>query len=96
MARFVYRVACLRYGRRAIFFAGAVKINHAEHRAMIGDRQRGLSHIDRVIDQPVNLAQPVKQAEFGMDVKMDEIVLLVRHKTSYSVDSNHSVPANEE
>jgi len=40
-------------------FRRAEELNHAEHRAVIGDRQRRHLHLGGALDQPVDLAQPV-------------------------------------
>ncbi len=57
-------------------FARAVKVDHAEHRAVIGDRQRVHPGVGGALDQPFDLAQAVEQAEFGVDVQMDKIFLV--------------------
>ncbi len=53
---------------------GAVKVNHAEHRAMIGNRQRIHAEVFGTMDELVNTAETVQQRVFRVDVKMHKIV----------------------
>lgn len=55
-------------------FTRAIKLHHAVHRTVIGNRQR--RHFERfgAGDQFINFTQPVEQAEFGMNVQVNKRV----------------------
>ena len=48
--------------------AGAIKVQHAEHDAVIGNAQRGHSQSLRAFDQGLDPALAIKQGELAMDM----------------------------
>ena len=61
-------------GLDAGFLGRVVKLNDAEHDAVIGDGQRRLAHLFGARDQLGNLAQPVEKRIFSMHVQVDKWV----------------------
>ena len=55
------------------------KVDHAKHGSVVGNTDRWHTQFFDPFDETANVAEPVQQGVFGMDVKMDErhAVLLV-------------------
>ena len=53
-------------------FGGVVELDHAEHRAVVGDGQRGHVHLFDAFDQLLDVREAVEQGVFGVDVEVDE------------------------
>ena len=56
------------YGLYPLFFAGAVKVDHAEHYAVVGDSERIKALLLCGGGDPVDPARAVKQAVLGMNM----------------------------
>ncbi len=54
------------------FFGRLVEVDHAEHRAVVGDGHRRHIHLFDALDQLLDVREAVEQRVFGMDVKMGE------------------------
>jgi hypothetical protein len=51
---------------------GVVKIDHPEHCAVVGQRQRRHAQLPGALDQLLDVAEAIQQRVFGMDVQVDE------------------------
>ncbi len=49
---------------------GVVELDHPEHGAVVGDGEAGHAHVAGALNQLVDIAEPIKQRVFGVDVKM--------------------------
>ncbi len=63
---------------------GPEELDHAKHRAVIGDRQRRHAQFFGARHQPVDLAQAVQQGVFGMDMQMDEGFIRAHDRFQYT------------
>ena len=54
----------------ALGFAGAVKVDHAVHDAVVGQRAGGLSQLRHAVHQAFDAARTVQQAVFTMHMQM--------------------------
>ena len=61
----------------ALRLAGAVKVDHAVHDAVVGQRTRGLSEVRNTLDQLFDAARAVEQAVFAMHMQMGKWYHLV-------------------
>ncbi len=59
-------------------FARVVEFDGGEHRAMIGERERGLFQFRRARDNVFGMRQSVEETVFAVDVEMNK----VRHSLS--------------
>ncbi len=57
-------------GLDAGIFAGVVKLDHAEHGAVVGDRQGGHVHFFGALDQLLDIAEAIQEGIFGMYVQV--------------------------
>ena len=51
---------------------GVVELDHAEHRAVVGDGQGGHVHLFGALDQLLDVAEAVEQRVFGVNVEVGE------------------------
>ncbi len=63
----------------ALGLGRVVEFDRAVEIAMVGERDGGHAEYDRPVHQPVDAAAAVEQAEVGVDVEMDEILIDGRH-----------------
>jgi hypothetical protein len=52
---------------------GAVKIDCAEHRPVVGDRERAEAQFARLVDQAIHTARAVEQGKLGVAMQVNEL-----------------------